>query len=612
MRQLNNLGLACFFCLFWAASAIVLPAQVTVTSNVAIGGPSPWYDVSVVGVVPGTLSSANMTALTNLISTCSTSGGTIFFPPSATPYTLPSQLVVSGGSAPCVLTTWSGNAILQKGYNAQASNNYTGNGPGYITVTASNVTLRNLSFDGNEQSVGSGCPSSPQCTGANIAFVGNIANDMVDGITITNCDGPCVLNIAATAAGGQGPINFTLRNSTIVAGPNSTTTAAGGPISARDQFSNHQYVNNYVDAHLNGYAGSAAFEIECGNSTAATATILCTQINIQGNYIISSCNSGNVAGGGGWGIQAGAFSALAMTGLKIVGNDLHLWCDSNGLISVPSTDGTVIANNHIYTHYADLISTGSNGQTINSIDTFQDSTFNKFLNSNFGNVMGRTLAYLCGTVWNFTLISSWTNSSTIVPLTTPTCTSGAANETWVLYGYSPSFAAIELGNSTGPTVTGNTIYGEGSEQSSDVWGDSTSGAQVTGNSLYGWGEGQLGSAADACGICFNAGFSQNSVTSVTQTGYLATISTSPTSLIGQIQAGMKIALCDTTLPFSAAAPSCTPHAANGLTYGIYQIYEVPLNGGTSFIINYPINNTSAQPVTLCTTCNAVTEYYRSQ
>jgi hypothetical protein len=559
-------------------------------SAVTIVGPSPYYDTAANGIsaTSHTLSGTEMTSLNNLLSGCN--GGTVVFTgPQGTVYGIPgtNPMLVT---APCTITSSVGITI-QKAANAQASNNYTAPGPGYVIVSASNVSLKGTggqapTFDCNYQSF----------TGACVTFRGNITNDVVDGAGIINCDGPCLLTTGA-AAGGAAPYNFTLRNSVLITGVNSGTTGAGGPISARDGFSNHNYLFNYVDAHLDGYGGSAAFELECGNSTAATATIACTHILVQGNYAISSCNSNNAMGGGGWVVQSGAFSALPMTGLRIVDNSFHLWCDSNGFVSVPSTKGTVVEGNHEDTHFADpaLIATGSNGATTGTVDTFTDATYNAFLGSGFGNAAGRTLAYLCGGVWYFTGITSQSSSSVIVPVTTPTCS--GSGEQWTLFGYSVSFAANELGNSTGPTFNGNTIYAEGSENSAAVWCDGTSGYVISSNLIFGFGNNMLGTGGGgSAGIGCNTGYAATTVSSVSQTGFLATVNTAG-SYPGTLQTGMKVMLCDTGLTLVTAG--CLPHVANGITYGTYDVYEVPLNSGTSIIIRYPMVNTGAQPVTLC-------------
>ena len=517
-------------------------------------GPRPYIDVTnpLYGAdSSGVLDSAP--AFQAALNSCSAAAYPLFVP--AGTYIFNSIVTVSNS---CTVEAYPGTATIRKNFNANPSNNYTN--PGYFLIAASNVTTDGLIFDCN----------SANFTGACVVAQGAMHDITVKNGKIINCDGPCFLS-EATAAGGQGPNRILVQNNELISGSNSTTTGAGGTISAKDSSDGLQYINNpLIDGHLDTYAGSGTFELECGHTGAQMSNIL-----IEGNPKIIS--TGNALTGGGWAVQAGSFGCLAMYGLKLVNNGFEPAGSVNGLVSIPSTYGAIVKGNHFNTNFRNLQEGGSDGVSQISPPLFTSAS-GAFVNTIPGSATGRTLAYLCSGTWYYTLVS-YASSTTLTPATTPSCAGSA--EQWDLWGYSPTFTALELGNSIGPVVSGNTFDVESAQWLAAIWGDNTSDADISDNVILGFGTGNIGtSAAATVGIGMNAGYNENGISSITQVGHIITVTTE-SALIGQTQSAMKIALC---------SPSnvCTQSGY----YGYYQIQAVPTQLGTTFTVYSPSTGNS--------------------
>jgi len=524
-----------------------------------ISGPRPLIDVTAPEYGADSSGATDSAAAVQAaLNECSGAAYTVFFP--AGTYILDSIVTASH---PCTMEGYPGTVVIQKHFNAGPSNNYTN--PGYLLVTAaaSPFVMRGLTFDCN----------APTYSGACVVGQGAIQGLTFDGEGsggIINCDGPCFLT-EGTAVGGAAPNKVLVTHSTLISGPNSTTTGAGGTISAKDSSDGLQYVDNpLIDGHLDTYSGSGTLELECGHTGATLSNIL-----ISGNPKI--IGTGNALTGGGWAIQAGAFGCLTMYGLKIENNGLEVAGSVNGIVSIPSTYGAIVKGNHFNTHFRDLQQGASDGVSQISPPLFTSAS-GAFVNTIPGSATGRTLAYLCSGTWYYTLVT-YASSTTLTPATTPTC--AGSSEQYDLLGYSPTFTALELGNSVGPVVSGNTFDVESAQWLAAIWGDNTSDADISGNDILGFGTGNIGtSAAATVGIGINAGYAQNGISTITQVAHIITVTTE-SALIGQTQSGMKIALC---------SPSnvCTPTGY----YGFYQIDAVPVQLGTTFTLYSPSTGNS--------------------
>ena len=539
-----------------AATALVaIPGTVFDATNgitkLAITGPRPYIDPTspLYGADPTGVSDS-ATAVQAALNACSGAAYPVVFP--AGTYILDSIVTASNS---CTVEAHPGTVVIKKNFNANASNNYTN--PGYFLIAASNVTLRGLTFDCNYANFSGAC----------VAAQGAISNITFDNGEIENCDGPCWLQLA-TSLGGQGPSQVLVTHSTLISGVNSTTTGAGGTISAKDSGDGLQYVDNpLVDGHLDTYSGSGTFELECGHPGAQLSNI-----QISGNPKIIS--TGNPLTGGGWAIQAGSFGCNAMYGLKIENNGLEVAGSVNGIVSIPSTYGAVVKGNHFNTHFRDLYNSASDGVSQISPALFTSASAS-FVNTIPGSATGRTLAYLCSGTWYYTLVS-YASATTLTPATTPVC--AGSSEQWELWGYSPTFTALELGNSIGPVVSGNTFDVESAQYLAAIWGDNTSDADISDNEILGFGQGNIGSAsAGLVGIGMNAGYAENGISTITQVGHVITVTTE-SALIGQTQSAMKIGLCSPSNVCSGTSP---------YNFGYYQIDAVPTQLGTVFTVYSP-------------------------
>lgn len=419
MRLLRDWKVGCVLCILYAASAAVLSAQVTVTSNVTIGGPSPWTDVTspTVGVTTGSQTAA---ALNTALGNCN--GGTLFFPPSASAYVFTTQITVT---TRCTLVTDSlYPAHIQRGFSQSSTNAYVG----LMQVTASGVSIQGLEIDGNNGTYTGNC----------ITVAAQVTDIQIDNNYIHNCDGDSI-DLVGTSQGNPGPSRVQITRNRIISGANGE-----GAIHARDTGDDILIAENPIIDGSQMTTGNSSATIQLQSSGLTTAL---TNISIENNPKILCAAD--------FCLQAGGFNGYTMTGLKVTGNGMELAQNSTGFIST-LTLGGVFSNNTFNTHFVDLYQTGSDGVT-NGTTTFTSASAN-FTSS----VTGRTLVCMgCGvSSGNLITTVTYVNATTVTLGTA--ATSSASGQTWQLFGYSHTLVAVELPETTGAVVTDNTCYCEGS------------------------------------------------------------------------------------------------------------------------------------------------------
>jgi hypothetical protein len=211
------------------------------------------------------------------------------------------------------------------------------------------------------------------------------------------------------------------------------------------------------------------------------------------------------------------------------------------------------------THFTDMYST-STGSC--SSTTFTDSSAN-FTPA----VDGQTIVAIgCGAGSTNLVTTVQYASKTSLTMAVAAGTS-QTNTTYQLWGYSYSFTAIEVTQSTGTVVSGNNCQCEGSLAGADIELDGSASATVTGNTFTGFG------ANGAAGIIASVGVAPQTISSVSEVGNVVTVTTS-TPLAANWQPGGTVAICSTT-------PACTP--STNFWYGIYKIINanyVRCSGGS--------------------------------
>jgi hypothetical protein len=256
-------------------------------TNVAISGPRPWIDVTGPGYGAdpnggsGTIT-ATTTALNKAFTNCGS--GTVFLPPGT--YKHNGQLTIA--SAGCTIKSFQQGAVIQKNYNS--TNGVPSGANGSVLVTASNVTIDGITYDGNNGSFTGGC----------FSFAGNISQVIFQNNYVHNCDGNSLVFTGAST-GAQGPTNFKVLNNYIVEGEN------GFGLTFSQNISGFDVEGNRFDCSpstANPNPGSACLQLE---SQGLTTSISHGKI-VNNTIITPSCSGGEC-----WGTQLGQFNAYAST-----------------------------------------------------------------------------------------------------------------------------------------------------------------------------------------------------------------------------------------------------------------------------------------------------------
>jgi hypothetical protein len=256
-------------------------------TNVAIAGPRPWIDVTGPGYAADPTGTADSTtALNAAFAACN--GGTVFLPPNTGSgfYKHTGQLTIS--SAGCTIQSFEQGAIIKKGYNS--TNGVPSGTNGSVLITASNVTIDGITYDGNNGSFTGGC----------FSFAGNISQVIFQNNYVHNCDGNSLVFTGAST-GSQGPTNFKVLNNYIVEGEN------GFGLTFSQNISGFDVEGNRFDCSpstANPNPGSACLQLE---SQGLTTSISHGKI-VNNTIITPSCSGGEC-----WGTQLGQFNAYAST-----------------------------------------------------------------------------------------------------------------------------------------------------------------------------------------------------------------------------------------------------------------------------------------------------------
>jgi hypothetical protein len=256
-------------------------------TNVAIAGPRPWIDVTGPGYAADPTGAADSTtALNAAFAACN--GGTVFLPPNTGSgfYKHTGQLTIS--SAGCTVKSFQQGAIIKKGYNS--TNGVPSGSAGSVLITASNVTIDGITYDGNNGSFTGGC----------FSFAGNISQVIFQNNYVHNCDGNSLV-FTGTSTGAQGPTNFKVLNNYIVEGEN------GFGLTFSQNISGFDVEGNRFDCSpstANPNPGSACLQLE---SQGLTTSISHGKI-VNNTIITPSCSGGEC-----WGTQLGQFNAYAST-----------------------------------------------------------------------------------------------------------------------------------------------------------------------------------------------------------------------------------------------------------------------------------------------------------
>lgn len=508
--------------------------SVALTSNVAIAGPRPWIDVTnaTYGADPTGTSSSTI-AFNNAIAACS--GGTVIVPPGT--YVFGAQIVFS---TPCTITTLAQlPATLRRTYSTANSTQTLG----WIQISASNVAISGLIIDGGFANGGQ--------TGNCIVATTGISNIKINDNVIQNCDGADV-TFAGNTGGGASPSKIEIYHNYMSSVADASLST--GVIYARDCTHDLDIHDNPIlDGTLFTATGVATIQLL---SQAGASNAPCPMYNIDIH------DNPKVLCAGDFSVQAGGFNSYYMYSIRVINNGFEAYQNCSGFVSIPvAVMAKIINGNHFNTHFRDMAASFADGGCTASSATF--TTTGAHFQTTEPSSVGQTVDLIgCGAAGAnlITTISAVTNSTTITLATNASTTTTAGSTAWQIYGYSPTFTAVEAGQNQGTLISNNVCDCE-TGPSSNFQGfvlDSTSGAVVSNNEILGFGEGG-GIGIDLISI---VGQQMAATGSITESGNVITV-TMGEALLAAIQPGAYLCLMAGT---ATNVPPCGP-PSGALTAG---------------------------------------------
>jgi hypothetical protein len=403
---------------------------------------------------------------------------------------------------------------------------------GWIAIASSNVRIVGLEIDGNNGSFTGNCV---------IASGGYSYIKFLDN-WVHNCDQAAWIGEGATQ-GGPSPSFVEMAGNVW---DNTNGNSSGGPtavglISFRD--ASHDvdiHDNPLIDGTYYTYSGGATLQLESQGLTSSMYNF-----DIHDNPSIRCASN--------WAIQAGGFNSYELMSIRVVNNGFEAYQDCVGFVSIPvAVTGKIITGNHFNTHFKDLEIQAATGSCTASSNVFSVAS-----GSPFTPVMtGRLLVVPCGAssalIYAYVQYVSASSlnlcSNAIQPggsCTALNASVSGSSLNWQLWGYSPTYSAIEGGQNQGTVIGNNVFYCETYSSFICINLDGNIDASVTGNTLQGFGE------IGGVGIKLATYYQPQTIASISEVGNMVTATVSTTPMTGNIQPGTFVCITTGTPPCSA-------------------------------------------------------------